>query len=106
MDSPYERHSRLYLPDGDVILAAQSSASSVQTDPSSSVDRAENAQPKHVLFRVHKFLLKHHSAPLGHLFEDASVTSDETYDGVPMATMHGDRAEDLGMLLNYIYNPA
>ena len=98
MDQNYvlERHPDLYFPDGDVVLA-------VQQTPKAD-DPAEGPL-KCTLFRVHKFLLKHHSAPLGHLFEDASVTSDETYDGVPMATMHGDRAEDLGMLLNYIYNP-
>ncbi|KAI0703882.1 hypothetical protein C8T65DRAFT_741227 [Cerioporus squamosus] len=60
----------------------------------------------YLLFRVHKFLLRYHSAPFGHMFADANVGSDETYDGVPMAEMHGDRAEDLGMLLNCIYNPA
>ena len=90
-----ERHPRLYFPAGDIVLRAIPAAAASDSGPQ-----------RFQVFRVHKFLLKHHSAPLGHLFEDASVTSDETYDGVPMATMHGDRAEDLGMLLNYIYNPA
>ncbi|RDX52335.1 hypothetical protein OH76DRAFT_1345701 [Lentinus brumalis] len=90
-----ERHPKLYLPDGDIVLRASKSAPAAQ-------DGAQHYQ----LFRVHKFLLKYHSAPFGHMFADARVGSDEAYDGVPMAEMHGDRAEDLGLLLNYIYNPS
>ncbi|KAI0685438.1 hypothetical protein C8T65DRAFT_712639 [Cerioporus squamosus] len=90
-----ERHPQLYLPDGDIVLRAIKSTPAVE-------DGAQHYQ----LFRVHKFLLKYHSAPFGHTFADANVGSDETYDGVPMAEMHGDRAEDLGLLLNYIYNPS
>ncbi|RPD60552.1 hypothetical protein L226DRAFT_559712 [Lentinus tigrinus ALCF2SS1-7] len=92
-----ERHPKLYLPDGDIVLRAAKS-----TPPATADDGTRQYQ----LFRVHKFLLKYHSAPLGHMFADASVAPDEMYDGVPMVEMHGDRAEDLGMLLNYIYNPA
>ncbi len=90
-----ERHPTLYLPDGDIVLRAAKSAPAAK-------DGAQHYQ----LFRVHKFLLRYHSAPFGHMLADAEVGSDETYDGVPMVEMHGDRAEDLGLLLTYIYNPA
>ncbi len=87
---PLERHSTLYFSDGDVVLAASTSNG---TTPGSQV------------FRVHKFLLKHHSPTFANMFLDADAASGESYDGVPMVKLQGDKAEDLALLLNYLYNP-
>ena len=36
--------------------------------------------------------------------EDGSCS--DTYDGVPVVDMHGDRAEDLALLVSYLYYPS
>ena len=99
MDQNYvlERHPDLYFPDGDVVLA-------VQQTPKAD-DPAEGPL-KCTLFRVHKFLLKHHSTTFSNLFADADATPTEVYDGVPLAEMYGDKAEDFALLLSYLYNPS
>ncbi|PIL28644.1 hypothetical protein GSI_08686 [Ganoderma sinense ZZ0214-1] len=89
-----ERHPDLYFPDGDVILAVKQTPHSGAVEP-----------PKYTLFRVHKFLLKHHSTTFANFFADANVAPAEVYDGVPLAEMFGDRAEDFAVLLDYLYNP-
>ena len=99
---PFEHHPDLYLPAGDVVLAARTSPS---TDDLPST-RREDVTPKYWLFRVHKFLLSHHSATFANLFADASASAGEMYDGVPLVRMEGDRAQDLALLLTYMYYPA
>ena len=100
MDPNYvlERHPDLYFPDGDVVLA-------VQQTPKAD-DPAEGPPVKCTLFRVHKFLLKHHSTTFSNLFADADATPTEVYDDVPLAEMYGDKAEDFALLLSYLYNPS
>ncbi|KAI1784925.1 hypothetical protein LXA43DRAFT_1040201 [Ganoderma leucocontextum] len=88
--SASEPHPTLYFPNGDVVLSAL-------------ID--SEAPPTTRLFRVHKFLLMHHSATFANMFADAKPGSGESYDGVPMVELQGDKAEDLALLLNYLYNP-
>ena len=95
-----ERHPRLYFPDGDVVLAAQMSPC---TDDVSV--QQEDVSPKYWLFRVHKFLLGHHSTTFANLFADAKATAGDMHDGVPLLQMIGDRAQDLALLLTYLYYP-
>ncbi|KAM5546249.1 hypothetical protein V8D89_000375 [Ganoderma adspersum] len=90
-----ERHPTLYFPNGDVVLSAQASIH----------PRPLAAPPKTQLFRVHKFLLTHHSVTFANMFADANPASGESYDGVPMVELQGDKAEDVALLLNYLYNP-
>ncbi len=93
--SVVERHAHLYFPEGDVILAA------LKQTP-----KSDEAPPKYTLFRVHKFLLKHHSTAFSNLLVDAKAAPTEVYDDVPLAEMHGDKADDLALLLGYLYNPS
>ncbi len=88
-DLTAERHPTLYFPNGDIVLSA-------------SID---SAPPRTQLFCVHKVLLTHHSTAFANLFADANPGSGESCDGVPMVELHGDKAEDLALLLNYLYNP-
>lgn len=96
--SVLERHPDLYFADGDVVLAVKQTG----TAP----DSNEDDPPKYALFRVHKFLLKHHSTTFANFFLDANAAPAEVYDGVPLAEMHGDNAEDFALLLSYLYNPS
>ena len=93
-NSVLERHADLYFPDGDVVLAVKQSPIS------------DEEPPKDTLFRVHKFLLKHHSGTFANFFADANAAPTEVYDGAPLAEMHGDKAEDFALLLSYLYNPS
>lgn len=94
-DSPHpQRHPTLYFPTGDVVLSAGASIDSGPLD----------VPPTTQLFRVHKFLLMHHSITFSNMFADANPASCESYDGVPMVALQGDKAEDLALLLNYLYN--
>ena len=95
-DSTLERHPDLYFPHGDVVLAVK------QTPKSGEREK----RPKYRLFRVHKFLLEHNSPSFANFFADAEATPTEVYDGVPLAEMHGDRAEDFALLLSHLYNPS
>lgn len=89
-----DRHPQLYFPDGNIALLA--------TKP-----LLENGgQSRHLVFRVHKFLLRHHSETFANMIADAHAETDTVYDGVPLVEMHGDNAEDLATLLNYLYNPS
>ncbi|KAI1787050.1 hypothetical protein LXA43DRAFT_1031003 [Ganoderma leucocontextum] len=93
-NSVLERHPDLYFEDGDVVLAVKQAPTS------------DDEPLKNILFRVHKFLLKHHSATFFNFFADANAAPAEVYDGVPLAEMYGDKAEDFALLLSYLYNPS
>ncbi|KAI0703883.1 hypothetical protein C8T65DRAFT_830892 [Cerioporus squamosus] len=82
------RDAHMYFPDGDVVL------------------RAAGSDGVSHLFRVHKFLLKHHSMAFRDMFHAQDGSCSDTYDGAPVADMPGDRAEDLALLLSYLYNPS
>ena len=84
-----EKHPTLYRPDGDIVLSAPLSPTSVQ------------------LFRVHKAFLSVHSP----VFRDVlslpvgNTPNVETYDDVPLIELSDD-VKDLAGLLSAIYNPA
>ncbi|KAI1787051.1 hypothetical protein LXA43DRAFT_1031005 [Ganoderma leucocontextum] len=91
-----ERHPDLYFADGDVVLAVKQTPKSDDS----------HERPKYHLFRVYKFLLKHYLTTFANFFADANAAPTEVYDGVPLAQMHGDKAEDFALLLSYLYNPS
>lgn len=87
-----KRHPTLYYSDGDIVLSAQSETES---------------PPAMVLFRVDKLFLSRHSDIFRDMF--AVVSSDnmeERYDDAPLVRMPGDKAEDLAMLIEVIYDPS
>ncbi len=45
-------------------------------------------------------MLMHHSITFANMFADANPGCSESYDGVPMIELHGDKAVDLALLLN------
>lgn len=90
-----KHHTALYFLDGDLILEATSSLS-------------ENATSSFVLFRIHRWLLAHHSP----IFRDMlslpyprSAGTDEIYDGVSVVKLTDD-ARDVESLLQILYFPA
>ncbi|KLO07744.1 hypothetical protein SCHPADRAFT_932249 [Schizopora paradoxa] len=91
-------HDFLWFPDGNVVLATDT-----------------------YLFKVHKSLLSVHSSVFKDMFElpdvghdssipggpgrsDAALASD-SYKGVPMVTMVGDKGEDVAHLLRAVFDP-
>ena len=85
------RHPSLYYTDGDIILSAQAEAES---------------PPILVLFRVDKLFLSRHSDVFRDMFAVApSENVEEHYDGVPLVQMPQDKAEDLALLIEVIYDP-
>ncbi|TDL17683.1 hypothetical protein BD410DRAFT_794158 [Rickenella mellea] len=84
-----ERHASLYFPDGDIVLFA----------------RLKAADSGHTIFRVHRFMLSHHSVVFKDMFSLPPETTVETYDNAPLVHMR-DAAEDLESLLSVLYNPA
>ena len=120
-DALVERHPELDFSDGDVLLLALApspphTAAAPQGSPFSPSSgtpcigaAAQASTPaRYVVFRVHKFLLRHHSPVFEHLFEDATADCDgaDAHDGVPVVHMPGDDAADLARILTYLYNPA
>ncbi|TDL15825.1 hypothetical protein BD410DRAFT_796029 [Rickenella mellea] len=85
------RHEILYLATGDLVLSALSNLK-------------EHAAP--VLFRVHKFMLAHHSSIFRDMFAITAPLEDcnESYDGAHVVHMP-DSAEDLEGLLKVLYDP-
>ncbi len=84
-----QRHESLFLPDGDIVLAAPTTRS---------------PERRTVLFRVDKIFLSRHSP----IFRDMlSFTPGEgphdVYDDLPRVDLT-DAAEDLGSLLAAMYN--
>ena len=98
---PIEHHPHLYIASGDVILSAQTGI------PSSGLSEPQdpNVSPKTILFRVHKAILSLHSSAFENVFLDAIASAGDTYDGVPVVPMIGDRAEDLAQVLMCLYKP-
>ncbi|KLO08385.1 hypothetical protein SCHPADRAFT_944478 [Schizopora paradoxa] len=88
-------HDFLWFPDGNVVLATDT-----------------------YLFKVHKSLLAVHSSVFRDMFELPNVghadpmpgqggagLALETYEGVPMVTMVGDKGEDVAHLLRAVFEP-
>lgn len=97
------RHPTFYFPDGDIILAAPTIMSHCShTGPHVSPVPEQ-------LFRLHRFMLIHHSPVFADIFTlptpTESTAADELYDGVPIVQM-SDRADDLASLLNVLYDPS
>ena len=83
-----ERHPKLYLVDGDIVLSAKKA-----TDGSI------------VLFRVDKVLLCRYSAIMKNILSIPSdAAANESYDGFVRVEMPDD-AEDLERLLTVLYEP-
>lgn len=60
------------------------------------------------LFRVHKFIMAHHSPVFADMLSmpaPPDVTVNDIYEGVPLVAL-SDRASDLASLLNALYNPS
>lgn len=90
------RHPSLYFSDGDIVLSAK-------IVPNDSSPTTENLQ----MFRVHSFLLKHHSPLFADMFSlppPTTLLPSDAYDGVPLVTLY-DSASDLASLLDVLYNP-
>ncbi|KAM5545096.1 hypothetical protein V8D89_001207 [Ganoderma adspersum] len=82
-----EHHVKFYLPGGDS-------------------HTKESGPPRYQLFKVHKFLLGLRSQVFHNLFADADAAApNDSYDGLPLVQLHGDKPEDLTLLLSYIYEP-
>ena len=92
VDADIEPYGQLDFSDGDVLLLAQASP-------------IIQGRPHYLIFRVHKFMLRHHSTIFDNMFEDATSDAD-THDGIPLIHMPGDEAEDLARILTYLYNPS
>lgn len=83
-----QHHTRLYFPDGDVVLSAGDAGS-------------KNA----IILRVHRFMLSHHSPVFKDMFAfPAGPNINETYDGVPVVQMP-DNPNDLASLIEVLYYP-
>lgn len=92
--STREAHSSLYFPHGDIILEAK---------PGSS-----NPSSPSILFRVHRWLLAHHSPVFRDMFSmpyPRTEAKDDIYDGAPVVEMTDD-AQDLESLLCILYDPS
>ena len=90
--STLKKHPTLYFPTGDVIIRA--------------IAKFDDGLPSGThLFRVHTFLLAHHSPVLADMFTlPATSNTNEAFDGVPVIDFHDD-ANDIEGLLKVFYNP-
>ena len=87
-----QNHPTLYFPTGDIIIRAKLDAS------------GPNPRPVK-LFRVHSFLLAHHSPVLADMLALSTPSSlNESLDGVPVAAFPDDPTDVESLLLAF-YNP-
>ncbi|TDL17682.1 hypothetical protein BD410DRAFT_901352 [Rickenella mellea] len=82
-------HAFLYFPDADLVLSAP----------------LKRTGGGHMIFRVHRFMLSHHSVVFKDMLSLPPETTVEMYDNAPLVHMP-DAAEDLESLLKVLYNPA
>lgn len=95
-------HATFYFPDGDVILESAPKFPRIDVPPDSTPD-----PPCTTLFRVHRWLLAHHSPIFCDMFSlpyPPEGSGDELADGVPVIKMM-DAAEDLESIVRIFYNP-
>ncbi|PIL28619.1 hypothetical protein GSI_08661 [Ganoderma sinense ZZ0214-1] len=91
----FERNTKFYIPDGDVILAAKVPSQTKAPGP-----------PTYKIFKVHKFLLSLRSRVFYNLFMDSDASApNDSLEGVPLVELHGDNPGDFAVLLSYIYEP-
>ena len=89
--STSQTHSTLYFPTGDVIIRA--------------IAKNINEPSVTHLFRVHTFMLAHHSPVLADMFTlPVTSNANEQLDGVPVIDFPDD-AKDVEGLLKVFYNP-
>ncbi|KAM5546281.1 hypothetical protein V8D89_000407 [Ganoderma adspersum] len=90
------RYTKFYIPSDDVVLATKFAPQADESGP-----------PRYQVFRVHKLLLGLRSSVFSNLFADANAAASKelSYDGAPLIELHGDNAEDIALLLNYLYYP-
>lgn len=94
-----QRHDRLYLPDGNIILTT-----SEPTKPLSLIEPADTESHNGViLFRVHVSVLSMHSSVFKDMFESPGHTVNEMYDGAPLVKMQ-DTTSELECFLNAMYH--
>ena len=95
-DAVVEHHTKFYIPSGDVALATKFTPQADESGP-----------PRYQVVRVHKLLLGLRSAVFSNLFADANAAASKelSHDGMPLVELHGDNAEDVALLLNYLYYP-
>ncbi|KAH9948096.1 hypothetical protein B0H21DRAFT_263908 [Amylocystis lapponica] len=91
-------HPTLYFSNGDIILSAPTVASGGNT-----------VLPRQ-LFRVHRFILSHHSHVFADMFslpipENAGNAVNEMYERAPLIALSDD-ASDLASLLSALYDPS
>lgn len=97
--SGFQRHSSLYLADGNICLSAASSRFIAPVDGA-----AEPTQPAGLLFRVHRSVLALHSPVFRDMFGIPDMSgANETYDGISLVQMP-DSAEDLEGPLKAFYH--
>ncbi|KAF9821599.1 hypothetical protein IEO21_00445 [Rhodonia placenta] len=95
---PIQYHPTLYFADGDVALLAKQHLSDLNGVPVVIMQ----------IFRVHSFILKHHSPVFADMFglpAPENLDADETHEGVPLVKLQDD-GKDLASLLNALYNPS
>ncbi|TDL14655.1 hypothetical protein BD410DRAFT_778730 [Rickenella mellea] len=84
------RHEALYFPDGDIVISAK------------------NDNANKIFFRVHKFILSHHSPVFKDMFSLPAPQDNlrQSYDGVSQVLEMSDRPDDLASLFRVLYDPA
>ncbi len=88
-----QRHSTLYILDGDIALSAPKSALKSSTTSVA------------LVFRVHRRILSYHSVVFSSILSIPVIPdSNETYDGVPLVRLTDD-ADDFESLLKMMYIP-
>ena len=90
-DAAVEYHPFLNFGNGDILLLAKSS-------------RITGDRPQHMVFRVHKSMLRSSSPIFENMFEDATSAGD-IHQGIPLVQMAGDDADDLACVLTCLYSP-
>lgn len=96
-DTRITRHAKLWLEEGNVILAAH---------PSKDSEDIENYIPdtqETVLFRLHKWVLARHSEVFKDMFGAGDASLDEKFEGLPVVKMH-DASGYLELLLDALFN--
>jgi len=80
-------HPTLWFQDGNIVLRARSEEGSL------------------LRFRVHQFMLAHHSPVFSDMFTLPNPAAADTYEGA-LAVDMPDKAEDLKGFLRVLYDPA
>ncbi len=95
------KHSRLWLPDGNIVLAGK---------PSPNFDNSNDEYPAgtlvQVLFCVHKSTLARQSQVFKDMLDITSegANAGDLYDGLPLVALE-DSASDLNGILQVLYDP-